>query len=136
VSDEIPRRVGTEKAGTWSIFLFGEATDAPRYSAVVWCKECSRPLSLVNHAIAPDGIVTPSIGHPDQYRRPDGTLCAWHPTARLLDWPNLPNPAVLALHSCEQCGKQSRTLGGWGTWSGGTGLLCPECIAARNVVRP
>lgn len=40
--------------------------------------------------------------------------------------------------SCEKCGSKTRWLGGWSTWSGGTGLICSACAAeiGQRAARP
>ena len=104
-----------------------EYGDRPRWVAMLWCVDCGRPLVLTNHTIAADGQVTPSVGHPENY-----PPCSWHPTPRLIGWVSEPDPEPRPIAApCEQCGAKSRQLGGWGTWSGGAGLICPFCVAGR-----
>jgi hypothetical protein len=33
----------------------------------------------------------------------------------------------------ERCGKETRMLGGWGTWSGGHGVICPTCLGEHVI---
>ncbi|HYX20684.1 MAG TPA: hypothetical protein VFA98_07545 [Thermoanaerobaculia bacterium] len=50
--------------GSWHRFVADDFTDKRRWSAIVICPGCSAPLSIYNHAISADGVVTPSIAHP------------------------------------------------------------------------
>lgn len=120
------------RKGCYKRVLADEFSDAPRWSAVVFCPECGRGLSLVNHAIAADGTVTPSIGHPDSYRKADGSLCEWHPHARLADWNNAPPPKPHPSSTCARCGVVSRNLSGWGTDGRYLGIICPACITGMK----
>lgn len=97
-------------------------------SDVVFCPECGRGLSLINHSIAPDGTVTPSISHPESHRKADGSLCSWHPTARLLDRPNLPAPSPMPLSTCARGEAKSRSVDGWGSVGNFTGIVCAKCF--------
>lgn len=122
---DVPRGKGR---GTWARILIDTLGDSPRWSAMIRCPSCAKPLSLVNHTIAPDGQVSPSVGHPDIY-----PPCDWHVTPKLVGWVDEPAPAPLPFFTpCERCGAKARQLSGWGTWSGGAGLICPDCIKSRN----
>lgn len=109
--------------GHWQRILVDAFGDAPFWSAVIWCPSCTRPLSLVRHAIAANGQVNPSVGHPDSY-----PPCDWHVNPKLLGWEERPAPVAPVIVKCQRCGTEARQLGGWGTWSGGDGLICPACI--------
>lgn len=124
--------VDTFAPGTWQRVLFytPEPECKPFWTAMVWCKECGHPLNLVNHTIAADGQVTPSVGHPDIPLR-----CSWHPTMKLVGWIELPTPPPPSFSICERCGKKSRWIGGWGTWSKGTGIICGECFKEHMAQR-
>ena len=128
MSEQIPRAVaGQPRAGHWTLCVIDQLGDHPRYSALIFCLLCGRALSLINHTIAVDGHVTPSVGHPDAYRRADGSMCPWHPTPRLLDWPtDLPSISPIAKSRCEKCGRESRSIGGWGLIVGQ--LQCDQCF--------
>jgi hypothetical protein len=112
--------------GRWMRILHDEFGDHPRWSAIVWCPSCRKPLALINHEIGVDGTVTEPVGHPETYEP-----CSWHPAQlRLVGWEhNPPAPEPLPYHECEKCQAKGRQYGGWGTWSGGPGLICPKCIA-------
>jgi hypothetical protein len=123
---EIPEGKGR---GHWQRVLLDAQGDSPCWSAIIWCPDCGRILALQRgHAIATNGQITPSVGHPDEY-----PACPWHTHPRLLGWSVLPTPPQYALETCEQCGAQSRSIGGWGTWSGGRGLICRTCFDKRMV---
>jgi len=114
-----------QKAGTWRRILF-LAADGFHWSAVVWCPDCAKPMSLVNHTITPDGKVSPSVGHPESY-----APCPWHTHVTLLGWRDDPIPPAPEPQTCQNCGFVSRCVSGWGTWSGGTGIICGDCFKAR-----
>lgn len=122
----IPR--GNGRNGTWAPWVAHtpEPEYRPYWAASVGCPRCGVRMSLARHSIAPDGTVTPSIGHPEGV--PD---CGWHPAPGVLvGWPEVLTqslPAVPAISTCERCGKQSHTIGGWSTWSGGAGIICDGC---------
>jgi hypothetical protein len=121
---EIPEGKGR---GHWQRVIIDEFGDSPCWSAIIWCPDCSRILALQRgHAIAADGQITPSVGHPDSY-----APCGWHVNPKLVGWQVLPAPLVRPLNTCVACGFQARHLGGWGTWSG-SGLICPDCVAAKR----
>ena len=111
--------------GKWQPILLH--TPEPEYrafwSAIVWCPDCGRPLNAVNHSIAPDGQIHPSLGHPTQY-----PPCGWHVHPKLIGWEQLPVPETVPVFVCGRCGVQAHALGGWGTWSG-PGDACAKCIA-------
>ncbi len=126
--------------GSWCLVTQDECGDAPYYTARIYCPKCEIPLTLQRgHHIAADGSVTPSVGHPDPAGLPpqwkESATCDWHPTVRLLDWPNLPAPQPRPFSICAKCGKQSRGIGGWGTW-GNPGIICAECLASFRVAPP
>lgn len=117
---DIPRGKGR---GTWQPILFH--TPEPEYrgfwSAIVFCPECNKPLSAVNHNITSDGQVTPSLGHPNSY-----PPCDWHPpSVKLIGWEQWPVPET-QIYTCARCSVTSHNLGGWGTWSG-DGDICSKC---------
>ena len=125
---DIPRSRPDQKRapGTWVHIL--QHTPEPEYrfywSAMVWCPECGKPLSCINHTIADDGQITPSLGHPIEF-----PSCSWHVSPKLIGWapkewgtPETPSP-----ETCARCGKVSHTIGGWGTWSQG-GIICASCF--------
>jgi hypothetical protein len=112
--------------GKWQRVLVDEFGDKPRWSAIIRCPECDMILPIINHAIGNDGRVSPSVGHP---KNP----CSWHVTPKLIGWaPCPPAPAPYPFHSCENCDFKARQLAGWGTWSGGVGVICPKCILIRE----
>jgi len=109
-------------AGKWQRVCHDEFGERPRWSAIVWCPVCSRPLSISNHSIAEDGQVAPVVGHPDSYEP-----CTWKVAPRLVGWVSMPDPEPKPiLATCALCGAKARQLGCWGTWPGG--LVCPKCI--------
>jgi hypothetical protein len=121
---EIPHGKGK---GHWQRTLVDELGDNPHWGALVWCPECGRVLFAKDHAISAGGQITPSLGHPDDY-----PACPWHTHPRLVGWsPVPPTPAPREFSTCESCGVKSRSIGGWGTWSGGRGIICPTCFAGR-----
>lgn len=113
--------------GTWVKVLAHtpEPEFKPFWTAVVNCPECGRMLNATLHSIAANGQISPSLGHPDSY-----PPCAWHVNPRLMGWtPNeWPLPETAPLETCERCKKQAHSIGGWGTWSGGRGIICSECV--------
>ena len=113
--------------GHWVPVLIGVDDGQPRWSANVCCPQCGRYLSLINHRIDASGEVSPSIGHPPQFMP-----CGWHPNAQLIGWDQLPPvPPPLPLSTCERCGRQQHSIGGWGIgW--GYKLVCGQCIAAMG----
>ena len=119
--DQIKRGNGP---GFWQPVVVGEFGPLPRWSAIVWCPSCARPLSAVNHLIAPNGQITPSLGHPTEY-----PACDWHTSPQLVGWEALPPLVAKPQHTCERCGAKNALLSGWGTWSGGPGLICGDCVA-------
>lgn len=132
---EIPRAVGSErfKPGTWWRWLAhtAEPEYRPYWTATICCPECGRLLNLALHTIEANGQVVPSVGHPPGY-----APCGWHTNPRLIGWEQWSVPEESALETpppetCERCGAQSHTLGGWGTWSGGSGLICQKCFKDR-----
>lgn len=122
---EIPERDAENRRGRWQRILIDEFEDAPRYGAIIWCPECAKPLAVVDHHIADDGQISPSVGHPDSY-----PPCGWHTNPRLVGWKTIPPPPPRPTFNCERCGAKGRQLGGWGTWGGGAGVICPSCVAA------
>lgn len=118
---DIPRGKGK---GHWELILCDEFGDNPHWSAIVWCPECGRPLSCVNHTIAADGTISPSLGHPTEY-----PACAWHTNPRLIGWENRQAPPKQPSVTCARCGAQSRQLSGWGSGYGFAGDICPNCVA-------
>lgn len=122
MSEQIQR--GRGQPGTWEpvvLFTF-QYEPRPFLSAVVWCPLCHQPLCLRNHDIANDGSVYPSVVHP---AHPRFAGCPWHPTVTLIGWdPSYPLPKE---EECQRCHKRAFVFSGWGTWSGGTGLICVEC---------
>ena len=127
---EIPRCLSDDKyhKGTWTRFLAHtpEPEYRPYWSAMICCPECGRYLSLVLHSIDENGQVSPSVGHPAEY-----PPCTWHTSPKLLGWENWPLPPIPKLETCEICGIQSHSIAGWGTWSGGAGIICGKCFSAR-----
>ena len=123
---EIPPSAGAKrKPGTYERVLHHtpEPEFRPYWSAIVWCPECGRPLSAGKHAIAPNGQISPSLGHPTSY-----PACGWHTSPRLLEWhpeqwgtPPTPKP-----ETCAKCGRVSHTIGGWTIC--GAGLVCETCF--------
>jgi hypothetical protein len=119
---EIPRGIGK---GHWEPVLFEEYGDKPHWSAIVWCPECGKPLNCVNHTIAPNGQISPSLGHPAEY-----PPCAWHTHPRLVGWePKTDPPPHPYCGECTRCGTKARSLSGWGRGWGFTGDVCPKCVA-------
>lgn len=120
---------GAWPPGAWKRWLAytPEPEFRPYWTATIKCQKCSRKLNLSQHKIDVTGQVSPSVGHPVEY-----PPCDWHPTPRLIGWEDWPAPPTPALSTCERCGKQSHTVGGWGTWSGGTGIICDKCIKERR----
>ena len=110
--------------GTWQRVLFhtSEPEYRPFYSAMICCPECGEYLNLVNHTIASDGQVSPSVGHPKN------TGCPWHTNPRLIGWEQWPLPEIPPIFTCERCGTTAHGLGGWGTWNGGNGDICNKCV--------
>lgn len=53
--------------------------DGARWSATLTCGLCGRPATLVDHEIADDGTVSPSVECPH-----DG--CRWHVFVKLNGW--------------------------------------------------
>ena len=116
--------------GQWMRLCMDEYGDHPRWAAILRCADCARPLMLVNHTIAADGQVSPSVGHPENY-----PACSWHPTPRLVGWVAEPDPEPKPIvATCDRCGATTRQLGGWGTWSKGRGLICPACIKTHTAM--
>ena len=113
--------------GTWTRMLFHTAEPEFKayWSAIICCPECGKYLNLVNHKIAADGQISPSVGHPNSY-----PPCGWHVTPKLLDW--LPEEWGLLpqneVEICAGCGRQSHSIGGWGTWNKSRGIACPACL--------
>lgn len=70
------RRDGVMERGEWR----GTGPGAPgsKRSAMVCCPGCGKIASLTDHAIDPDGTVTPSLVCPFE--------CGFHDLVRLLDW--------------------------------------------------
>lgn len=132
---EIPRRGAGQsfEKGTWQRLLTHtpEPEYRPYWTAMICCPECGRKLYLALHKIAADGQVSPSVGHPAEY-----PPCPWHVTPRLIGWEQWPTPPIPNPATCELCGKVSHTIGGWGTWSGGTGIICADCFKGRAVMPP
>jgi hypothetical protein len=64
---------GERRPGTWWPWLAGESQ-----RVTVWCGACGRS-ATIDHDIAADGTVTPSLMCPY-----DG--CGWHVFARLEGW--------------------------------------------------
>ena len=124
----IPRGDPTVYApGTWELVFHEDEGDTPSYySAVIWCPECGRPLSLQRgHHIDTEGRITPSVGHPEQYLQEQP--CDWHVSPRLLGWPNLTPPPPREFSTCARCGEHSRSLSGWGTDGRYAGIICTAC---------
>lgn len=117
----IPRGKGP---GHWMPVIVDEWEDSPRWSAVVWCPDCGKPLSCIRHNIAANGQINPSLGHPVEY-----PPCPWHVSPRLIGWEVLAPLHVRteSKNECERCHRLSRLLGGWGVgW--GYKLVCNNCI--------
>ena len=114
--------------GTWRRILAHtpEPEYRPFWTAIICCPECGRYLAATAHTISTDGQITPSLGHPVEY-----PPCSWHTAPRLIGWEAWPVPAIPDPETCERCGKIAHNIGGWGTWSGGPGLICAQCFAAR-----
>jgi hypothetical protein len=110
--------------GQWQRMLVDEYGDAPRWSAMIRCPDCEERLSLLDHKIADDGQVTPSVGHWNN------AGCAWHTSPKLVGWsPCPPTPEVKPyIAECEKCHKKLRQLGGCGVNAGGYRLLCQPCM--------
>lgn len=129
---EIQKATGALVRGTWKHWQYlAPNADAYRWTATICCPDCGKFLNLVNHTIAADGQVSPSVGHPDGY-----PACNWHTHPRLIGWEQLaaqPLPPAPPPETCQNCGTVSRVLGGWGTWSGGAGLICADCIRIRKL---
>ena len=119
---ELPEGKGP---GTWTRVLFDGYTDHPRYSAMICCPSCKRYLNLVNHTIAPDGQVSPSVGHPKEY-----PPCPYHTYPRLIGW-SVIQPPVTPIYLCALCHTSTRDLSGWSTWQG-KDVICPACLASRK----
>ena len=119
---ELPNGKGR---GKWQRLLVDEFGDHPRWSAMIRCPDCEERLSLVDHVIADDGQVNPSVGHWKN------VLCGWHVAPRLGGWsPCPPTPAVQPyLGECDQCHTKVRQLGGCGVNAGGYRFLCQTCMA-------
>jgi hypothetical protein len=115
---ELPHGKGP---GKWQRIIVDEFGDKPRWSAIIRCPACGMYLPIPNHTIAPDGQVTPSVGHPVG-------ACGWHPPSpKLLGWaPCPPVPEPRPVHECATCGIKTRQLCGWSVT--GLGLLCPACM--------
>lgn len=128
---EIPMRTDntTHRLGTWAHVLFHtpEPEYRPFWSAMICCPECGKYLNAVNHTISADGQITPSLGHPSEYGP-----CSWHTSPRLIGWFLRPLPDIPAPATCARCGTVAHTIGGWGTWSGGTGIICEKCRPLHN----
>ncbi len=122
---EVPEGKGR---GHWQRVIIDEFGDSPCWSAIIWCPDCGKVLALQRgHAIAANGQITPSVGHPDSY-----PPCPWHTNPRLVGWKELPVPVRPVLETCEKCGARGRQLAGWGTWCNGRGLICPACIESEK----
>lgn len=124
---ELQRATDGLKPGTWKAWQFLDTATGYKWAATVCCPDCGRLLSLANHSIAENGQVSPSVGHPPEY-----PPCGWHTHPILLGWGEQlqkPLPPSPDLHTCEKCNTVSRSIFGWGTWSGGRGLICANCIA-------
>jgi hypothetical protein len=123
---EIPMRIGDDhyQTGTWHRFLAHtpEPEYRPFWSAMITCPECGKFLNAINHTISADGQISPSLGHPVEY-----PPCGWHTNPKLIGWEQWPVPPIPNPETCEKCGFVAHTIGGWGTWNGGTGLLCAKC---------
>jgi hypothetical protein len=113
--------------GSWRRFVADDFTDRRRWSAIVVCPGCSAPLSIYHHTISGDGVVTPSIAHPQVILERYGP-CGWHPGAvKLRGWAPVPDlPLLPKKETCARCGRETYQLAGWGTW-GNPGIICPRC---------
>src|ERR1035437_6734 len=124
---DIPMGIGDDhyQKGTWRRFLCHtpEPEYRPYWSAMVTCPECGKFLNCANHTISADGQISPSLGHPTEY-----PPCGWHTNPKLLGWEQWPVPPIPEIETCERCGCQAHSIGGWGTWSKGIRLICPKCI--------
>jgi len=119
---EIPRGKGK---GHWELVLFDEYGDKPHRTAIVWCPKCGKPLNCVNHTIAANGQISPSLGHPIEY-----PPCPWHTSPRLVGWESIPDPQPKPFcMECARCGAKGRQAGGWGRGYGFAGDICPKCVA-------
>ena len=121
---------GRERGQWWPV-LVDEYTH-PRWTVVVVCLECGAKLFARNHTIAPDGVVSPSLGHPE-----GAAPCGWHHHVKLIGWAAVPDAPeariveVVPFSTCARCGKQEQEISGWGTW-GNPGIICRECRRERN----
>ena len=114
--------------GHWQRVILGEMSDEPVWSAVLWCPECGKGMSLQRgHTIAADGQVSPSVGHPNGY-----PPCGWHTLPRLVGWEVRPNPPPREWNTCARCQRKSRSIGGWGTDGRVAGIICDTCRAELN----
>lgn len=64
------------KGGEWKP-LRSEGT----HTASVRCPECDELATLIDHTIAPNGMISPSLQCPTKD-------CTWHVNARLAGWPD------------------------------------------------
>ena len=125
---DVPEGVGR---GTWQRLLVDSMTDRRRWSAVILCPDCGKPLVLINHTISANGQVSPSVGHPSEF-----PACGWHQHPRLVGWSLPPLPPLPNKETCERCGTTTYQVSGWGTWSGGSGIICDKCFAERKAGTP
>jgi len=122
---DLPMAHGRLTRGTWQRVLTHtpEPEFKPYWTAIVCCPDCGKLLTCCLHTIAPDGQISPSLGHPTSY-----PPCGWHTNPKLLDWAPLPpTPPTPEISTCAKCGKQAHTIGGWGTW-GNPGIICSTCF--------
>lgn len=119
----IPQGTGP---GTWRRVMVDEFTDHPRYTAIVTCPTCHRHLFAINHSIAEDGQISPSLGHPVEY-----PPCSWHESPKLLGWAPVPEITRRPLFHCAKCATTTYQLSGWSTY-GGDKLICPSCLASQG----
>jgi hypothetical protein len=66
-----------DKRGTWHPSIARPKQGPPIVSALLCCPKCAIDGDLGNHAIAPDGTVTPSCVCRD---------CGWHDNVKLIGW--------------------------------------------------
>lgn len=114
------------KPGEWvptPIYDADQRVTRGRWSAVLWCPDCGKPMSIP-HAIDADGTATPSVQCPR-------ARCGWHPgRTRFVGWSDLPPvPDAAPPSTCTKCGRVDRGIGGWGLIHGG--LLCDKCFASN-----
>ena len=111
--------------GEWMRTIVDEFSDATRWGAIITCPECKRRLLVRDHTIAPDGQISPSVGHPAEY-----PFCSWHTHPQLIGWSPVPPLPIHAIHICTVCRRETRQLGGWGIMQGK--LTCQQCLETKE----